>query len=288
MAEKQLNELSPDQRRLYAKAVEAAQRENFDYATTLFCQVLKTEPGLFEARKALRAAQTARSAGESKGFFKKMMSNAGSSPQITKAKMTLSKNPAEAMAIAEEVLNGDANNPFAHRIIVDAAMALELPQTAVLSLETMVRLAPKDKALVVEFANAVAETGGNAEVAEEFLDELIRTTPYDPDLKQAQKNLSAHKTLDQGGYNALAAMSMLAQCFAKRNMNDSAVRTLQNAIKEKPAFDDEKKDLIYNLGCVFEKMGKKAEAIEQFLIIYEADVTYRDVGAKVDAHYAAQ
>ena len=132
MAEKQLNELSPDQRRLYAKAVEAAQRENFDYATTLFCQVLKTEPGLFEARKALRAAQTARSAGESKGFFKKMMSNAGSSPQITKAKMTLSKNPAEAMAIAEEVLNGDANNPFAHRIIVDAAMALELPQTAVL------------------------------------------------------------------------------------------------------------------------------------------------------------
>jgi tetratricopeptide (TPR) repeat protein len=86
----------------------------------------------------------------------------------------------------------------------------------------------------------------------------------------------------------LAAMSLLAQCFAKRGMNDSAVRTLQNAIKEKPAFDEEKKDLIYHLGCVFEKMGKKAEAIEQFLIIYESDVTYRDVGAKVDAHYAGQ
>jgi tetratricopeptide (TPR) repeat protein len=86
----------------------------------------------------------------------------------------------------------------------------------------------------------------------------------------------------------LAAMSLLAQCFAKRGMNDSAVRTLQNAIKEKPAFDEEKKDLIYQLGCVFEKMGKKAEAIEQFLVIYESDVTYRDVGAKVDAHYAGQ
>jgi predicted Zn-dependent protease len=466
MAEKKLNELSPDLRRLYSKAVEAAQRENFDYATTLLCQLLKTEPGMFDARKALRGAQTARSSGETKGFFKKMMSSAGSSPQITKAKMTLGKNPAEAMAIAEEVLNGDANNPFAHRIIVDAAQALELPRTAVLSLETMVRLSPKDKGLVIEFANAVAETGGNAQVAEEFLDELIRTSPYDPDLKQAQKNLSAHKVLDEGGYNALAdgkgsfrdvlrnkeeavsleqekrvvksedvtsrligeyearlasepdnlkmirslaelytqknqftealalyerikssdmagdatldraiadtslrqfdaqiaqlnpfeeghaervaaitaekadfqlaecqkrvekyptdlaikfelgqlyfkagkiseataefqkaqgnpnkrlaAMSMLAQCFAKRNMNDSAVRTLQNAIKESPGFDEVKKDLIYNLGCVFEKMGKKAEAIEQFLIIYESDVSYRDVGAKVDAHYAAQ
>jgi tetratricopeptide (TPR) repeat protein len=86
----------------------------------------------------------------------------------------------------------------------------------------------------------------------------------------------------------IAAMSYLAQCFAKRGMNDSAVRTLQNAIKEKPAFDDEKKDLIYHLGCVLEKMGKKAEAIEQFLQIYESDVNYRDVAAKVDAHYSSQ
>jgi predicted Zn-dependent protease len=466
MAEKHLNELPPDLRRLYAKAVEAAQRDNHDYALTLFCQVLKLEPGMFDARKALRAAQAAKSAGASTGFFKKMISSAGSSPQITKAKFALSKNPAEAMAIAEEVLNGDANNPFAHRIIVDAAQALELPQTAVLSLETMVRQSPKDKHLVVEFANTVAQAGVNAAVAEKYLDELIRTTPYDPDLQQAQKNLSAHKTMDEGGYGALedgkgsyrdilknkeeavsleqeqrsqktedvalrlieeyetrlitepnnqklirslaelytqknqfaraltlyerlrsselgsdaaldraiaettvrqydfqiaqlnpfdegtsekiaainaektafqlaecqkrvekyptdlairfelgqlyfaagkigeaiaefqkaqqnahkriAAMSFLAQCFAKRGMNDSAVRTLQNAIKEKPAFDEEKKDLIYQLGCVFEKMGKKAEAIEQFLIIYESDVTYRDVGAKVDAHYAGQ
>jgi predicted Zn-dependent protease len=466
MAEKKLNELSPDLRRLFAKAVEAAQRENFDYATTLFCQVLEREPGLFECRKELRSAQTRRSAGASTGFFKKMMSSAGSSPQIAKAKFALSKNPAEAMAIAEEVLNGDANNPFAHRIIVDAAHALEMPQTAALSLETMVRLSPKDKALIIEYANAIAETGGDAKVAEQFLDELVRTSPYDPDLQQAQKNLSAHKTLDEGGYNALAggkgsfrdvlrnkeeavsleqekrvqksedvtqrligeyearlqnepdnlkmirslaelytqknkfaealalyerikqsdmagdatldraiadttlkqfdvriaqlnpfeeghadrvaaltaeklnfqltdcqkrtekyptdlaikfelgqlyfqagkigeaiaefqksqgnphkrlaSMSYLAQCFAKRRMFDLAAKTLQNAIKEKPGFDEEKKDLTYQLGCVLESMGKKEEAIEQFKIIYESDISYRDVGAKVDAYYAGQ
>jgi hypothetical protein len=466
MAEKQLNELPPDLRRMYAKAVEAAQRENHDYALTLFCQVLKNEPALFDARKALRAAQAAKTAGASTGFFKKMIGGAGATAQITKAKLALNNNPAEAMAIAEEILNGDANNSFAHRIIVDAAGALELPQTAVLSLEVMVRNSPRDKSLVVEFANTVAQSGLGAAVAEKYLDDLIRALPYDPDLVQAQKNLSAKRTLDEGGYGALeggkgsyrdilkdkqeaasleqaqrsqktedtalrlieeyeqrlanepdnlkmirslaelytqkqhfgralalydrlkqsdlgndatldraiadvklrqfdheaaqlnpfdegnvektaalaadkaafqlaecqkraekyptdlairfelgqlffaagkvseaiaefqkaqqnpnkriAAMNCLAQCFAKRGMNDSAVRTLQNALKEKPAFDDEKKDLIYQLGCVFEKMGKKAEAIEQFLIIYESDVTYRDVGAKVDAHYAGQ
>ncbi len=466
MAEKKMHELAPDLRRMHTKAVEAAERQNDDYALTLFSQVLEKEPGLFECRKALRAVQARKSNGAGKGFFKKMMSGAGSSPQIAKAKMAFNKNPAEAMAIAEQVLNSDANNSMAHRLIVDAALALELPQTAVLSLETMVKNSPEDKALVVEFANLVASTGGSASVAEKFLDALIRALPYDPELLQAQKNLSAHKTMDEGGYGALAdgtgsyrdilrnkeeavsleqekrvqktedvalrlideyearlqtepdnlkllrslaelytqknqfpralalyeriktsglasdatldravaettlrqfdfqitqlnpfeegaaektaaitaekfnfqladclkrveryptdlaikfelgqlyfqvgkigeaiaefqkaqanpnkrlaAMSLLAQCFAKRGMNDSAVRTLQNAIKEKPAFDEEKKDLIYQLGCVFEKMGKKAEAIEQFLVIYESDVTYRDVGAKVDAHYAGQ
>ena len=466
MAEKSINEISPDMRRLHTKAVEAAQRDNHDYALTLFCQVLEKEPGFYGCRRALRIAQAKKCAGASTGFFKKMMSSAGSSPQIAKAKMALNKNPAEAMAIAEQVLNGDSNNTFAHRIIGDAAEALDFPKTAVLSLEVLVHASPKDKALVIEFANMVAASNGKAEVAEGYLDELIRTSPFDPDLAQAQKNLSACKTLDEGGYGALeggegsyrdvlknkdeavsleqekrvqktedvaerligeyetrleaepdnlkmmrslaelytqknqfdralemyqrikdanvggdatierammettvrkydlqlaqldaaapeyaetvsaiaaeklayqtaeclkrveryptdlairyemgvlhfqagkigeaiaefqkaqsnphkriSAMSYLAQCFAKRGINDSAVRTLQNAIKEKPAFDEEKKDLIYHLGCVLEKMGKKAEAIEQFLIIYETDVSYRDVGAKVDAHYAGQ
>jgi tetratricopeptide (TPR) repeat protein len=89
-------------------------------------------------------------------------------------------------------------------------------------------------------------------------------------------------------HKRLLAMSYLAQCFAKRKMFDLAARTLQSAIKEKLVFDDEKKDLIYNLGCVFEAMGKKEEAVEQFKQIYETDISYKDVAAKVDAFYAAQ
>jgi len=468
MPEKLLNQIPSETRRLYIKAGEAAQRENPDYAITLFCQILEREPAFFDCRRALRVEQAKKAAGASTGFFKKMMSGAGASPHIAKAKMALSRNPAEAMAIAESVLNTDPNNSFAHRIIVDAARALDLPKTAVMSLEVMVRHSPKDKGLVIEFAELAAQTGGEASAAAETaLDDLARASGFDPDLAQAQKNLSARKTMDEGGYAALeggegsfrdilrnkeeaasleqehrvqktedtgarlikeyearlvaepdntkmirslaelytekkdfdralelyariknsthgsadsaldraiaettvkkmdhqiaqlnpfaadhadqiaqikaaktefklgeckqraekyptdlgirfelgqlyfeagkmseamgefqkaqqnpnkriAAMSYLAQCFAKRGMNDSAVRTLQNAIKEKAAFDDEKKDLIYNLGCVLEAMGKKAEAIEQFLQIYETDIGYRDVAAKVDAHYAAQ
>jgi tetratricopeptide (TPR) repeat protein len=84
----------------------------------------------------------------------------------------------------------------------------------------------------------------------------------------------------------IQAMAYLGQCFARRNMNDLAARTLQNAIKEKPVLDEEKKELIYQLGCVLEKMGKREEAMDQFKQIYEIDISYKDVAAKVDAYYA--
>jgi tetratricopeptide (TPR) repeat protein len=89
-------------------------------------------------------------------------------------------------------------------------------------------------------------------------------------------------------HKRIAALSYLGQCFARRRMFDLAARTYQNAIKEKLVFDEEKKELIYLLGCAFEGMGKAAEAIEQFKLIYESDIAYRDVAAKVDAYYAAQ
>jgi len=86
----------------------------------------------------------------------------------------------------------------------------------------------------------------------------------------------------------IQALYHLGLCFARRGIHDLAARTFQNALKEKLVFDDEKKDLIYAFGCELEQMGKKAEAIEQFKLIYEADIAYRDVAAKVDAYSAAQ
>jgi tetratricopeptide (TPR) repeat protein len=85
----------------------------------------------------------------------------------------------------------------------------------------------------------------------------------------------------------LQSVCYLGRCFAKRGMNDLAARKFQDALKEKLEFDDEKKELIYELGSVYEAMGKRAEAIEQFKQIYESDIGYRDVAAKVDAYYAS-
>jgi len=402
-------------------------------------------------------------AGGGSGFFKKMLSSAHSQPLVAKGHMALGKDPAEALRIAEQILNGDPTNSAAHKLAVEAAAALELPRTAVLSLEVLAANSPKDRDVAIKFAKALADSGEVGR-AEKILADLYRSFPTDNDLAQALKDLSARKTLDEGGYDALAdgtgsyrdilrnkeeavsleqqnrqvktedvaerlineyetrlktepknlkllrslaelctqkkqfdralefygqikaseagadasldrsiadtmgrkldhemslldpsapdhaekvaklqaeklayqlaecqkraekfstdlqirfelgqlyfqagkigeaiqefqkaqgnphrriaAMNYLAQCFAKRKMFDLATRTLQGALKEKLVFDDEKKELIYNLGCVLESMGKKDEAIKQFELIYEVDIGYRDVGARVDAFYA--
>ncbi|HTV75603.1 MAG TPA: hypothetical protein VMD57_01290, partial [Candidatus Baltobacteraceae bacterium] len=103
MAEKNPNEIPRDLRAMFTKGSEAAGRDNHDYALALFTQILEREPGFYECRKALRDAQFNKLGDGGRGFFKKMLSGAGSSPQVAKARMALSKNPGEAMAIAEQI-----------------------------------------------------------------------------------------------------------------------------------------------------------------------------------------
>jgi hypothetical protein len=111
------------------------------------------------------------------------------------------------MAIAEQILNSDPNNSAAHRIIVEAADALELPRTAALSYETLSNNSPKDRDLAIAFARALAAAGdvsvGEHSRGEKILMDLLKETPNDGELNQALKDLSARKTLDEGGYAAL-------------------------------------------------------------------------------------
>src|ERR1035437_9463057 len=464
MAEKSLNELSRDLRMLFTKGNDALQRENFDYAIDLYNQILAKEPGLYECRKVLRTAQ-ARKAGTGGGFFKKMLSSAGSSPQVARGHMALSKDPAEALRIAEQILNSDPTNSGAHKLVVEAATALELPKTAVMSLEILASNSPKDRDVAIKFANALADAGQVGK-AEKILADLYRSFPTDNELAVALKDLSARKTLDEGGYEALAdgsgsyrdilkdkdeavsleqqnrqvktedvaerliseyetrlqtepknlkllrqlaelctqkkqfdralsyyeqikssevggdacldrniadtmarkfddqiakldataadyadklaklpaekqayqlaecqkraekfstdlqirfelgqlyfqmgkiteamkefqkaqgnphrriqALSYLGQCFARRGINDLAATTFQDAIKEKVLFDDEKKELVYLLGCVYEKMAKREDAVAQFKLIYAVDVDRKSVAEKIDAFYGEQ
>ena len=69
-------------------------------------------------------------------------------------------------------------------------------------------------------------------------------------------------------------------------MNDMAARSLQNALKEKLVFDDEKKEMIYALGVVLEKMGKKEEVHGPIQTDLRGGFRFKDVAKKVETTYS--
>ena len=143
MAEKTLAEIPRNLRELYEKGNAALQKKNFDYAIAIYNQILSSEPGFYPCREALRACQFS-NAGRREAFSKKMFGTASALPLLAKAQIQLRTNPQEALGTCEQILNGDPNNSAAHRMLAEAAMGLEDPKSAVLSLEIVFRNNPKD------------------------------------------------------------------------------------------------------------------------------------------------
>ena len=201
MPEKTLNDLPGELRKIYSKGYEAYQRENFDYAIELFNQILVREPANYECRQALRGAQRGKS-GAKTGFFKRALSSASSSPMVAKGQLALRKNPQEAIQIAEQILNSDANSVGAHKIVAEAALALDMPRTAVMSLEVMHRNSPEDKDVAFQLVDACIAASDKPK-AEKILNKLREVLPNDGEVYQKLKDLSARQSLDEGGYSKL-------------------------------------------------------------------------------------
>ena len=96
-----------------------------------------------------------------------------------------------------------------------------------------------------------------------------------PELQKARQNPNVR----------MRAMSLLGQCFTARGMLDLAAKTLSDAVAELMVMDAVKKDAIYNLGLVYEKMGNAEKSVDCMKQIYEVDYGYRDVAQRVESSY---
>lgn len=203
MPEKSITEVPRNVRELYEKGRLAMQRNNIDYALIHFEQALKLEPGFYECREALREAQLKKGSTSKGGFFKKIIGTASSSPLIAKAQMALRKNPLEAIEIVESILSNDPTNTAAHKVLAEAAIAAGFPRTAILSLGLLAKEDPNDKQIKMQLAELFAEVG-QIDRAEVIYEELLRMDPTDGEIAKAYKNLTAKKTLQETGFEAVA------------------------------------------------------------------------------------
>ncbi len=63
------------------------------------------------------------------------------------------------------------------------------------------------------------------------------------------------------------------------------MKQFQDAASEIIAMDVTKKEILYKLGLVFDKMGKKDESLNCMKQIYEVDYGYLDVAQRVEQSY---
>ena len=189
-------------RQLWEKGYDTLEKKNYAYAMLLLAEALEKEPAFFDCRMALRAAQIKKH--ENTGRIAKMAAAAGNAHHMAQAKIALKrKNYFSAMAHAEKILCADPESSVGHRVIVDAAKALDLPQTIISSLQMLKKTNPKDNGITQELAKAL-EMLNDWDEAERVMLQLAQLNPDDPFLQQAYKDTAAKATIYRGNYEKRA------------------------------------------------------------------------------------
>lgn len=81
------------------------------------------------------------------------------------------------------------------------------------------------------------------------------------------------------------AILMLGRCFERKNMNDMAESQFVELSKELNIMDATKKEVLYELAMVSQKLGKRDQYLEALKDIYNNDYGYKDVAKRVEESY---
>jgi tetratricopeptide (TPR) repeat protein len=96
-----------------------------------------------------------------------------------------------------------------------------------------------------------------------------------PELQRARQNPHAR----------LKAMNVLGCCYGELGMLDLAMKQLEEASQEISFMDATKKEIVYNLGLMYERTGELEKSLACMKQIYEVDYGYRDVAPRVESSY---
>lgn len=142
------------------------------------------------------------------------------------------------------------------------------------------RAAKKKRAemLVEEAQKRVERDPTDLQLRFELGEQLVNAAHFRkalPELQRARQNPNAR----------LKAMNLLGLCYLELGMLDLATRQLEEASHEILAMDAMKKEIVYNLGLVYERSGDREKSLGCMKQIYEAHYGYKDVAGRVESSY---
>jgi tetratricopeptide (TPR) repeat protein len=167
----------------------------------------------------------------------------------------------EQLAAADEEARPQLEADIAAKTQEAATKEQELDQVRLNLAETRVRAQPNEGEFRYDLGEALFRVGQYKRATEE--------------LQQSLKQPSVR----------YPALNLMGQAFMKRNMMDFAIKQLSLAEGELLGMDEMKKQIVYNLGLAYEATKQPDKALDQWKKIYEYDMSYRDVAARVEASY---
>jgi tetratricopeptide (TPR) repeat protein len=104
---------------------------------------------------------------------------------------------------------------------------------------------------------------------------LMRCADPDSALTEFQKAIGDPRTEREARFH-------MAQCFQQKGFTDLARKEYQRALEGIQGMDERSKEILYNLGSLAEAANERDEARGYYARVYEVDIGYRDVAAKME------
>ena len=146
---------------------------------------------------------------------------------------------------------------------------------------------------------AVAENKARERAAFQFNDVQERVTRYPNDLQlryeygvllyeqqRLNESIQQFQQAQRNPQRRVNALYYIGLCFKQKQQYDLAIEQFEKAATELPGMDDQKKAVLYELAQVLElTTDRSAEAHGYYKQIYQIDIGYKDVAAKVEGGY---
>jgi tetratricopeptide (TPR) repeat protein len=138
--------------------------------------------------------------------------------------------------------------------------------------------AKRTEILIADARERVARNPTDLQLRFELGNQLVSAGSFReavPELQRARHNPHAR----------LKAMNLLGCCYRELGMLDLATKQLEEAAREILPMDAMKKEIVYNLALVYERMGENEKSLAHMKQIYEVEHGYRDVATRVESSY---
>lgn len=200
MAEVTLENVNRKVRDLHDKGFAALERGNNQYAMDMLMSALDLEPRLLSARRFLRAAQVKEFKAKKGGELTHIITSITGIGGVIGANLALKKDPTKALKITENLLRSDPLNKMFIDLHVQAALAADLPEAALLTLEVGREHYPKDVTLLKKLGQLYLDHNQTHKGREVF-EILLALKPNDQAILKAYKDASALDTMSKGGWS---------------------------------------------------------------------------------------